>query len=139
MTKPRVALLKCGARASEAEITDRTYDAVAQVGGLRERFAGKRKIVLKPNIGIDRIRVTNGRQTELTEPAVVDGILRSLREVTDAEIIIGDAPTDDCADSLYTRLGYYEMAARYPNVRMVDFGKGPFVEVEVPVGDRLPL
>lgn len=110
------------------------------VGGLRERFAGKKKIALKPNIGIDRVRLTAGRQTELTEPAVVEGVIRALREVTDAEIIIGDAPTDDSAEALYARLGYPEMTTRYPDVRMVDFGKGPFVEVEVPAsGDRLPL
>lgn len=130
--KSRVALLRCAATSTEAEITARTQEAVAMVDGLRERFAGKRKIVLKPNIGIDRVRLTNGRQTELTEPAVVEGVIRALREVTDAEILIGDAPTDDTAASLYAKLGYPEMAARYPNVRMVDFGAGPFVEVEVP-------
>jgi uncharacterized protein (DUF362 family) len=102
------------------------------VGGLRERFAGKRKILIKPNIGIDRVRLTQGRQTELTEPAVVEGVIRSLREVTDAELIIGDAPTDDSAEALYAKLGYTAMAGRYPNVRMVDFGKGPFVPVEIP-------
>lgn len=132
MTKPRVALLRCAARSSEAEITARTEEAVGMVGGLRERFAGKRKIVIKPNIGIDRVRLTEGRQTELTEPAVVEGVIRALREVTDAEIIIGDAPTDDSASVLYEKMGYFAMAARYPNVRMVDFGAGPFVEVEVP-------
>lgn len=132
MSKSRVALLRCPAASPEAEITKRTEEAIERVGGLRERFAGKRKIVLKPNIGIDRVRLTGGRQTELTEPAVVEGTLRALRAVTDAEIIIGDAPTDDSAEALYARLGYPEMVSRYPNVRMVDFGKGPFVEVEVP-------
>lgn len=132
MGKARVSVVRCGASAAETEIRDRTEEAIAAVGGLRERFAGKRKIALKPNIGIDRVRLTGGRQTELTEPAVVEGTIRALREVTDAEIIIGDAPTDDTAEELYAKLGYPEICARYPNVRMVDFGKGPFVEVEVP-------
>src|SRR5947207_11268298 len=105
-------------------------------GGLRERFAGKKKIVIKPNIGIDRVRVTGGRQTELTEPAVVEAVIRALRAVTEAAILIGDAPTDDTALALYEKLGYPAMAARYPGVRMVDFGEGPFVEVEVP-GEHL--
>lgn len=130
--RPRVALLRCPAASEEAAITARTEEAIAMVGGLRERFAGKRKIVIKPNIGIDRVRLTGGRQTELTEPAVVEGVIRSLRAVTDAEIIIGDAPTDDSAEALYAKLGYTAMVARYPNVRMVDFGAGPFVEVDVP-------
>lgn len=134
--KPKVALLRCPAASTEEQITARTQEAIALVGGLRERFAGKRKIALKPNIGIDRVRLTGGRQTELTEPAVVEGVLKALREVTDAEIVIGDAPTDDSAQVLYEKLGYFAMAARYPNVRMVDFGQGPFVEVDVP-GDPL--
>jgi uncharacterized protein (DUF362 family) len=132
MNRPRVSLLRCPASSTEAQITSRTEEAIALAGGLRERFSGKRKIVLKPNIGIDRVRLTSGRQTELTEPAVVEGVIRALREVTDAEILIGDAPTDDGAEALYARLGYPEMAARYPGVRMVDFGEGPFVEVAVP-------
>ncbi len=127
-----VAVLRCPASATDTEIVARTEEAISNVGGLRERFAGRRKIVLKPNIGIDRVRLTAGRQTELTEPAVVEGTIRALRQVTDAEILIGDAPTDDSAAALYEKLGYPAMAARYPGVRMVDFGRGPFVEVRVP-------
>jgi uncharacterized protein (DUF362 family) len=125
-------LIRCSADTATVAITARTEEAIGMVGGLRERFAGKRKIALKPNIGIDRVRLTGGRQTELTEPAVVEGVVRALRAVTDAEIIIGDAPTDDSATELYAKLGYPEMVARYENVRMVDFGAGPFVEVAVP-------
>src|SRR5690349_4241123 len=109
MTKPRVALLRCPARTAEAEITRKTEEAIARVGGLRERFAGKQKIVIKPNIGIDRVRLTEGRQTELTEPAVVEGVIRALRELTNAPILIGDAPTDDSAEALYAKLRYPEM------------------------------
>jgi uncharacterized protein (DUF362 family) len=130
--RPRVALLRCPASTAEAGIAARAQEAIAMVGGLRERMRGKRKILIKPNIGIDRVRLTAGRQTELTEPAVVEGVIRSLREVTTAPILIGDAPTDDTAAALYQKLGYTEMVARYPDVRMVDFGQGPFVEVEVP-------
>ena len=130
--RPRVALLRCGANSPDAQIIDRTEEAISLIGGLAERFRGKRKVALKPNIGIDRVRLTRGRQTELTEPAVVEGVIQALRGVTDAEIIIGDAPTDDTAEVLYRKLGYPEMAARYPNVRMVDFGAGPFMEVDVP-------
>jgi uncharacterized protein (DUF362 family) len=132
MNSPRVALLRCPAAAPDAEIIARTEEAIAMAGGLRERFAGKRKILIKPNIGIDRVRLTNGRQTELTEPAVVEGVVRALRQVTGAEILIGDAPTDDTAAALYEKLGYRAMAARYPDVRMVDFGEGSFVPVKVP-------
>lgn len=128
----RVSLLRCPAASSDQEVVRKTEDAIAQVGGLKERFGGCRKILLKPNIGIDRVRLTEGRQTELTEPAVVEGVLRALRQVTQAEIIIGDAPTDDSAERLYASLGYPELCRRFEGVRMVDFGRGPFVEVTVP-------
>ena len=42
MSKPRVALLRCPASTANAEITARTEQAIAMVGGLRERFAGKK-------------------------------------------------------------------------------------------------
>ncbi len=132
MSRPRVVLTRCPAATTDAEITRRTEAAIHDLGGLASRLAGKRKLVLKPNIGIDRVRLTDGRQTELTEPAVVEGVIRAVRAVSDAEILIGDAPTDDSAALLYPRLGYHEMAARYPRVRMVDFGEPPFVEVSVP-------
>jgi len=129
---PRVSLVRCPAAASEAEIVARTEAAVAACGGLGERLADARRVVVKPNIGIDRVRLTGGRQTELTEPAVTEGVIRALRAATEAEILIGDAPTDDSAAALYAKLGYAELCARYPGVRMVDFGEGPFVPVEVP-------
>lgn len=132
MPRPRVSLLRCAASAPDAEIVARTEEAISQVGGLRERLAGKKRLVLKPNIGIDRVRLTSGRQTELTEPAVTEGTIRAIRAVSDAEILIGDAPTDDSAVELYAKLGYPEMCRRYEGVRMVDFGAGPFVEVTVP-------
>ena len=132
MTKPRVSILRCPAATPDAEIVRRTEEAVATVGGLDAAFRGKRKILIKANIGIDRVVLTAGRQTELTEPAVVEGVVRALRAVTDAEILIGDAPTDDTAPALYEKLGYPQRLAQYPNVRMVDFGQPPFVEVTVP-------
>jgi len=123
---------RCPASASEEEIIRATRETIAAAADLRPLFEEKRRIVIKPNIGIDRVRLTGGRQTELTEPAVVEGVIAAIREVTQAEVLVGDAPTDDTAPELYAKLGYPEIASRYPNVRLVDFGRPPFVTVAVP-------
>lgn len=128
---PRVAMLRCPAASGAEEIIRKTVEAIGLASGLAA-LRDARSIVVKPNIGIDRIRLTAGRQTELTEPAVVEGVLRAIRSVTDAPVLVGDAPTDDSAPGLYERLGYFEMAARFRDVRIVDFGQPPFVEVAVP-------
>lgn len=111
--------------------------AVASLAGLGDALAGARTIAVKINAGIDRIILTAGRQTELTDPAVTEGVVRALRRLTDAELLIGDAPTDETAPGLYERLGYFERLAPYPRVRMVDFGRPPFVRVAMPPRDAL--
>jgi uncharacterized protein (DUF362 family) len=132
LARPRVHIERCPAAVSESEIIARTEAAIAALGGLERHFAGKRKLLIKTNAGTDRIVLTQGRQTELTEPAVVEAVVRAIRAVSDAEIWIGDAATNGDGASIYQRLGYPERLARYPGVRLVDFSQGPFVTVPVP-------
>jgi uncharacterized protein (DUF362 family) len=89
-------------------------------------------VLIKANAGTDRIVLTQGRQTELTEPAVVEAVVRAIRAVSDAEILIGDAATEGNGQEIYRRLGYPERMAKYGGVRMVDFREGPFRTVSVP-------
>src|SRR5689334_2959880 len=99
--KERVSLVACNAAATDEEIIVRTQDAIAQLVDYGKTLRNARKIAVKINAGIHRVILTDGRQTELTEPAVVEGAIRAIRDVTDAEIIIGDAPTDGNAEELY--------------------------------------
>lgn len=110
----------------------RTEEAIQNLGEYGQGLRTARKIAVKINAGVHRVVLTEGRQTELTDPAVVEGVLRAIRAVTDAEILIGDAPTDGNAEELYARLGYPERLARYPNVRLADFNAGALVDVEMP-------
>lgn len=102
--------------------------------GLREA----RKIAVKINAGVRRVVLTDGRQTELTDPAVVEGVVRAIRDVTDAQIVIGDAPTEALGSyesasgtvhPLFEELGYPERLKKYGRVRLLDFGQGGLVEV----------
>src|SRR6266404_8895418 len=104
----RVRLLRCKVEASDNEVVRRTQEAIASLGDYDNGLRNARKIAVKINAGIDRIRLTDCKQTELTEPAVVEGVIRAIRDVTDAEIVIGDAPTHGDGSTLYAALGYPE-------------------------------
>src|ERR1043166_1220941 len=133
--KERVSIIRCPSTSSDREVIQRTEEAIGLLGSLDPRLKSASKIAIKINAGIDRITLTDGKQTELTEPAVVEGVIRAIRQVSDAEIVVGDAPTHCDSPILYTKLGYHERLKSYKNVRLLDFGLGELVDVPVP-GDR---
>jgi len=125
----RVSIVKCFSTSSDEEVIRRTIEAIEMLGEYGAGFRHARKIAIKINAGIDRVVLTDGKQTELTEPAVVEGAIQAIRKVTDAEIVIGDAPTDGASLGLYAALGYPERLARYANVRLIDFADSAIVQV----------
>ena len=124
-----VSLVACPSTSSDEEVMRRTLDAIEQIGDYGGGLRNARKIAVKINAGVHRLTLTDGKQTELTEPAVVEGAIRAIRAVSDAEIIIGDAATDGNTLGLYDALGLTERLAKYRNVRLVDFNQGEFVDV----------
>lgn len=130
-------MVECTPDADDAEVVRRTEQAIHQLGDYGEGFRNARKVAVKINAGVPRVVLTDGKQTELTEPAVVEGAIRALRAVTDAEIVVGDAATSGNSHALYAQLGYPERLAPYPHVRLVDFGEGAFAEMETPGQDAL--
>lgn len=129
--RQQVSLLRCAPEAADSELVHQTETAIGQLRDYGRPFEQARTIAVKINAGIHRLVLTHGKQTELTDPAVVEGTIRALRAVTDALILVGDAPTDGDAHGLYDRLGLTERLSRYPNVRLVDFNAGERVEVEM--------
>jgi uncharacterized protein (DUF362 family) len=128
----RVSILACPSLTEDAEVVQRTQEAIEQLGDYGKGLRKARKIAVKINAGVHRLTRTDGKQTELTEPAVVEGTIRAIRAITDAEILVGDAATDGHSDALYAALGYPERLARYPKVRLVDFNAGERAEVRMP-------
>ncbi|HGE70698.1 TPA: DUF362 domain-containing protein [Candidatus Poribacteria bacterium] len=126
--KEKVSIVKCCVNSSDEEIAKSVYSAVNLIGGCEPILNGKQKILIKPNIGTNSIRLYKGRQVDLTEPAIVDSVIALIREHSEAEIMIGDGEPID----LYQRLGYDNIVKKYHNVRLVDFGAGPFERVSVP-------
>src|SRR5437868_1376538 len=129
--REQVSIVKCVSTAEDAEIVRRTEGAIQQLGDYGQGFRDARKIAVKINAGIPRVVLTDGKQTELTDPAVVEGAIRAIRAVTDAPIIIGDAPTDGDGREIYARMGYPERLSSYKNVHLLDFGHGETVDVEM--------
>ena len=127
--KERVSLVRCASDAEDAEVVQRTEEAIGQLGDYGRGLRDARAIAVKINAGVHRVVLTDGKQTELTDPAVVEGAIRAIRAVTDAPIVIGDAPTDGDAAGLYAQLGYPERLARYKAVRLIDFSDEPLAEV----------
>jgi uncharacterized protein (DUF362 family) len=133
----QVALARCSSTSDDAAITRATEEAIARLGDLNAATGGTlgraRKIAVKINAGVHRAHIlTDGRQTELTDPAVIEGVIRSLRAATDAEILVGDGTTDGDSEGLYRELGLTDRLGCYPGVRLVDFNQSRVVEVEMP-------
>src|SRR5579871_3498066 len=100
-----VSIVRCAPETDDAEVVRRTEEAIRQLGDYGRALRGARKIAMKINVGIPRIVLTGNKQTELTEPAVVEGTIRAIRNVTDAPIVVGDAPTRGESEDLYAELG----------------------------------
>jgi uncharacterized protein (DUF362 family) len=138
----RVSVVSCPSTLSDEAIVARTVEAIRRLPGYDQPLRRARKIAVKINAGISRFVLTDGRQTELTDPAVVEGVIRVIRDVTDAEIVVGDAPTAPRTDSdpvhpIYQRLGYPDRLNVYPRVRLLDFGDGDMVEAEMSHDDPI--
>src|SRR5438270_13958669 len=111
----RVSIIACPSTTNDEEVIRQTQTAIEQLGDYGRGLRGARKIAVKINAGIPRVVLTDGKQTELTEPAVVEGAIRAIRAVTDAEIVIGDAPTQGDGGTLYPQLGYPDRLKKYKN------------------------
>jgi len=135
--REKVSLVRCASRAEDEEVVRRTEEAILQLDGYGRAFEGARTIVVKINAGVDRAILNHGKQTELTEPAVLEGTIRALRRVSDAQIIVGDAATDGDTPAVYASLGLAERLERYPNVRLHDFNRSELVEVEMTHSERM--
>lgn len=133
----RVSIVRCTTAEIDAEVARRTVRAIQALPDYEAGLRNARKVAVKINAGISRVVLTEGRQTELTEPAVVEGTIRAIRAVTDAEIVVGDAPTFRGAEALYAELGYPERLKQFSNVRLLDFGHGEMTEVEMRHADPM--
>ncbi|HEY8597387.1 MAG TPA: DUF362 domain-containing protein [Thermomicrobiales bacterium] len=137
MARERVAVLHCPATASDDAVRDAVFRAADLVGdGIRRGLSGKRRILIKANMGTGDLRTHAGRQVALSDVGVVRATVALIRQFHQGELLIGDATTGDSAYRLWDALGYATALAPY-DVRPVDLKDGPYVEIAVPGGGLL--
>jgi uncharacterized protein (DUF362 family) len=129
----RVAIVSCPATATDAGVAAAVQRAAELVGDVGRGLRGKKKVLIKPNLGTTDIRLHQGRQVALTDPSVLAATVRLIRQFHSGEIVIGDASTGCSCYDVYERVGH-KQALRDLGVRVVDFKEGPYIECAVPGG-----
>jgi uncharacterized protein (DUF362 family) len=137
MARERVAVLHCPATASDDAVRDAVFRAAELAGERVQRgLSGKRRILIKANMGTGDLRTHAGRQIALSDVGVVRATVALIRQFHQGELLIGDATTDGSAYDLWDALGYGAALAPF-DVKPVDLKDGPFVELAVPGGGLL--
>jgi len=129
--KEPVSIRACDPRATDEEVAQAVFRAAEDVGGVADLFAGKRKVMIKPNIGTNDVRLHLGRQVALTDPSVLRATVRLIRRHFDGEIVVGEATTGHRCQDVYARIGH---KLDDLGVRVVDLKDGPFVELPLETG-----
>lgn len=83
-------------------------------------FKKQKRIILKPNL------VTNKPYPITTDPAVVEEIIKYIKDCSKGEIIIAEGSGDDTIKN-YKDLGYESLGKKY-NLRLIDLN---YTEVEI--------
>src|SRR5437899_1941675 len=103
--RPTVAVVRCDAQASDAVVTERLFAAAALMGGVAEMFRGKKKVYIKPNLGITDVRYHAGRQVALADASVVRATVELIRRYYDGELLLGDASTGMPCRDVFNAVG----------------------------------
>jgi uncharacterized protein (DUF362 family) len=126
-----VSVVKCDAEASDAVVAERLKRAAELMGGVAEMFQGKRKVYIKPNLGITDVRLHAGRQVALADASVVRATVELIRRYYGGVLILGDASTGMPCREVYEAIGLDRALAGY-DVRQVELNDGPFDDWSVP-------
>ncbi len=129
--RPVVSVVRCDAQASDSVIEQRLIAAAEQMGGVAEMFRGKKKVYIKPNLGIDDVRYHVGRQVALADASVVRATVALIRRYYQGELILGDASTGMPCKRVFDAVGLDRQLAGF-DVRLVELNDGEFVDFDVP-------
>ncbi len=144
MSRPIVALTRCRFDRTDAEVFASVRDTVALAGGIPEKVARARKILIKPNyVGAnskptdDEIRRHDGRFVSCAEPTVTRAVVAMVREANPhAEIIVAegvDYPVGRTAEDVFRVMDALRLVEEF-GVRLVNANEGEIVQATVPGG-----
>jgi uncharacterized protein (DUF362 family) len=126
-----VSIRRADPRWTDEQIKQAVFAAAEDVGGIDRIFAGRRKVLIKPNIGTNDVRLHLGRQVALTDPTVLRATVVLIRRHFDGDIVVGEATTGHRCRDVYDQVGHQLDDL---GVRVVDLKDGPFVELPLPSG-----
>ena len=129
--RPVVSVARCDAEASDYVVEQKLMAAAELMGGVHEMFRGKKKVYIKPNLGIDDVRHHVGRQVALADASVVRATVSLIRRYYDGELILGDASTGMPCKKVFDAVGL-DRALAGLDVRLVELNAGDFADFEVP-------
>lgn len=144
MSKPVVALTRCGFDRSDAEVAEAVQETIRLAGGVPEKVARAKKIFIKPNyVGAnskpsdDAIRRYRGRFTSCAEPAVTRAVVAMVREANpSADIVFAegiDARAPRTAYDVFRAMDALRLVDEF-GVRLINANEGEIVPVPVPGG-----
>lgn len=144
MGRPIVALTRCQFNRSDVEVEEAVRTTVALAGGVPEKVARARKILIKPNYvganskpSAEAIRKHGGRFVSCAEPAVTRAVVRMVREANPgAEIVFAegvDARAPRTAQDVFGWMDALRLVDEF-GVRLVNGNEGEVVPVPVPGG-----
>jgi len=118
----RVSLVKCPHDSEDKAVQEKVWQAIEMLGGLEDRFAGAKKVLLKANVVPYNPQKVYKRLLCLTDPSVLSAVVAWIRKVNPgAEIILADEffrPWFDLETCL-EREGYLKLLRRL-EVKLVD-------------------
>lgn len=102
-------------------------ESVSLIGDLHQIIPTGSTVLVKPNI------VMAPTERKVTDPIVLDAVLRLVRDANPGEIVIGEGSADSYTWGSYRLYNIYDMASRY-GARVVDLNEDEGVKKKVPVG-----
>jgi uncharacterized protein (DUF362 family) len=144
MARPVVALTRCAHDSSDRQVDDAVRATVALAGGVPDKVAKARKILIKPNyVGAnskpsdEEIKRHAGRFVSCAEPAVTRAVVALVREANPtAEIVFAegiDAPPGRTATDVFRAMDALRLVEEF-GVRLVNANEGAIRPVPVPGG-----
>jgi len=144
LAKPVVALTRCAFDRSDREVEEAVRSTVVLAGGVPDKVASARKILIKPNyVGANSkptdadIRRHGGRFVSCAEPSVTRAVVALVREANPtADIVFAegiDAPPGRTATDVFRAMDALRLVDEF-GVRLVNANQGDIRPVPVPRG-----
>ena len=102
-------------------------EALAYLGGIGEYVKPGMKVLIKPNLCIDK----DWRTGTTTNPAVVEAIVHLVREAGAKEIVIGDGTTVGLSTQKVFEVTGYDRLAERLGVKLVDLNSEDTVRIDI--------